>query len=318
LKPGVTLEQANADVRRMIPLIDAEFGRPGPAFDRMQFGPNLQPLKEMVVGNLGDTFWLLMGTIGLLLLIACANVANLVLVRTQSRRPELSVRTALGARWSDIARVVLAEHAILGLAGGVVGVAVAYFSLPYLRTLGADDLPYIMTVRIDLTVLLAAVVMSVLATFVCAFIRRPAVCAPQTQLAESLHGTEGHEGNRARADRVRVDDSDVRHTAAGRSRLSGSVKRADVPAHAAAKYGGFGYGTRGDHPYAARDHGSARDASRGSTPSHCRRRTGELYLRAPGICVGSRRSSEGRVTMRLRGSPDGRTVDIATVGTVER
>jgi predicted permease len=202
LKPGITLEQANADVKRMIPLINAEFGRPGPAFDRMQFGPNLRPLKEMVVGNLGETLWLLMGTIGLLLLIACANVANLVLVRTQSRRPELSVRTALGARWSDVARVVLAENTILGLAGGVVGVALAYFSLPYLLALGGDDLPYIMAVRIDLAVLLAAVAISALATFVFAFLPVLRFARPRTRLAGSLHGArgvgEGHEGNRAR------------------------------------------------------------------------------------------------------------------------
>src|ERR671913_970575 len=203
LKPGVTLEQANADVRRMIPLINAEFGRPGPAFDRMRFGPNLRPLKEMVIGDLGDTLWLLMGTIGLLLLIACANVANLVLVRTQSRRTELSVRTALGARWSDVARVVLAENAILGLAGGAVGVALTHFSLPYLLTLGGDDLPYIMAVRIDRTVLLAAVAVSALATFVFAFIPVLRFARPQTQLAPSLHGgargiAEGHEGKRAR------------------------------------------------------------------------------------------------------------------------
>src|SRR5918996_1495047 len=203
LKPGVTLEQANADVRRMIPLINAEFGRPGPAFDRLRFGPSLRPLKEMIVGNLGDTLWLLMGTIGLLLLIASANVANLVLVRTQSRRPELSVRTALGARWADIARVVLAENAILGLAGGAVGVALTHFSLPYLLALGGDDLPYIMPVRIDLTVLLTAVAVSALATFVFAFIPVLRFARPQTQLGESLHGgargiAEGHEGNRAR------------------------------------------------------------------------------------------------------------------------
>ena len=143
-----------------------------------------------------------MGTIGLLLLIACANVANLVLVRTQSRRSELSVRTALGARWSDIARVVLAENAILGLAGGVVGVAVAYVSLPYLLTLGGDDLPYIMTVKIDLTVLLAAVAISALATFVFAFIPVLRFARPRTRLAGSLQSArgigEGHEGNRAR------------------------------------------------------------------------------------------------------------------------
>jgi predicted permease len=203
LKPGVTVEQANADIRRMIPLINAEFGRPGPAFDRMRFAPNLRPLKEMVVGNLGETLWLLMGTIGLLLLIACANVANLVLVRTQSRRSELSVRTALGARWADIARVVLAENAILGLAGGALGVGLAYVSLPYLLTLGGDDLPYVMTVRIDRTVLLAAVAASALATFVFAVIPVLRFARPQPQLAESLHGgargiADGHEGNRTR------------------------------------------------------------------------------------------------------------------------
>jgi putative ABC transport system permease protein len=202
LKPGITLEQANADAARMIPLINAEFGRPGPAFDRLQFGPNLRPLKEIVVGTLDRTLWLLMGTIGLLLLIACANVANLVLVRAQSRRSELSVRTALGARWGDIVRVVLTENAILGVAGGAIGVALAHFSLPYLLSLAGDDLPYIMTVRIDLTVMLAALVISALATFVCAFIPVVRFARPRARLADSLQGSRGvgeaHEGNRAR------------------------------------------------------------------------------------------------------------------------
>jgi predicted permease len=203
LKRGVTLEQVNADVSRMIPLITAEFGRPGPEFDRLRFGPRMQWLKERVVGDLGETLWLLMGTIGLLMVIACANVANLVLVRTESRRPELSVRTALGARWADIVRVVLAENLILGLVAGVVGVAIAYFSLPYLLSLGADDLPYIMTVKIDMTVLVAALAISALATFAFAFIPLLRFVRPQTRLVESLRGdargvTAGHEGNRTR------------------------------------------------------------------------------------------------------------------------
>lgn len=204
LKPGVTLEQANADIRRMIPLINAEFGRPGPAFDRLQFGPNLRPLKEIVVGSLDDTLWLLMGTIALLLLIACANVANLVLVRTQSRRGELSVRTALGARWVDIARTVLAENAILGLAGGILGVVFARLSLPYLVALGTNDLPYIMTVKIDIAVLLAALGVSVLATFVFAFIPALRFARPQADLADSLNG-----GGRGIADRR--ESKRVRH-----------------------------------------------------------------------------------------------------------
>ncbi len=202
LKPGVTLEQANADVRRMIPLVNAEFGQPGPEFERMRFGPDLQPLRDMVVGDLGDTLWLLMGTIGLLLLIACANVANLVLVRTQSRRPELSVRAALGARSADLARVVLAENAIVGLAGGAAGVGLAYLGLPYLLSLGGDDLPYIMTVRIDRTVLLGALALSALATLGFAFVPVLRFTRPQARLAAAQEGERGvaggHDGNRAR------------------------------------------------------------------------------------------------------------------------
>ena len=99
LKKGVTLREANADVARMIPILTQEFGRRG-GFERHAFAPKLRWLKDTVVGDLGDTLWLLMGTIGLLLLIACANVANLVLVRTQTRRPELAIRAALGAGWA--------------------------------------------------------------------------------------------------------------------------------------------------------------------------------------------------------------------------
>ena len=155
LKPGITLSEANADAARIMPFIAEEFGSPG-VLERTRFGPNLRWLKDTVVGDLGDTLWILLGTIGLLFLIACANVANLVMVRTQARRPELSVRTALGASWAAIARVVLAENAIVGLAGGAAGVAVAHFGLPLLVSLGADDLPSIMTVKIDRMVLLAA------------------------------------------------------------------------------------------------------------------------------------------------------------------
>jgi putative ABC transport system permease protein len=145
----------------------------------------------------------LMGTIGVLLLIACANMSNLVLARTQTRRPELAVRTALGAGWAGIARVVLAESAMLGLAGGVAGVAVAYCSLPLLLSLGAADLPHIMTVTIDPTVLLVALGTAVLATLMFALIPVFHLALPTLQVADQLRGgarsiTDGHEGNRAR------------------------------------------------------------------------------------------------------------------------
>jgi predicted permease len=201
LKPGVTLDQANADVARMIPILDGEF--PGGNAAQLQFRPKLRWLKDSVVGDLTDTLWLLMGTIGVLLLISCANVSNLVLVRTQSRRPELAVRTALGAGWAGIARVVLAESAMLGLAGGVAGVAVAYFSLPLLLSLGAADLPHIMTVTIDPTVLLVALGTTVLATLTFTLIPVFHFALPKLQVADQLRGrgrsiTDGQEGTRAR------------------------------------------------------------------------------------------------------------------------
>lgn len=250
LKEGVTLREANADVARMMPILSEEFARPGTNFENARFGPKLRWLKDSVVGNLGDTLWLLMGTIGLLLLIACANVANLVLVRTQTRRPELAIRSGLGASWAAIARVVFTESAILGLAGGVAGLAVAYFSLPLLLSLGAADLPHIMTVTIDPTVLLATLGTSVLATLTFALIPVFHLASPTLRLAPALHGggAIGHRGTGEHpgaassggfagrsgagpAHRLGADDSDVSDAAAGRSRFPGSGQRPDVSAH---------------------------------------------------------------------------------------
>ncbi|HJR71222.1 MAG TPA: ABC transporter permease [Gammaproteobacteria bacterium] len=157
LKEGVTLEQASADVARMIPIyLDSHPIVPGltrEAVDAMQIGPNLRTLKDDIVGDLDDVLWVLMGTIGLLLLIACANVANLQLVRTEIRGQELAIRAALGAAGGRIARGLLAESLLLGLMGGVVGLAVATMALPLLLAVAGDNLPSALIVTIDRTVL---------------------------------------------------------------------------------------------------------------------------------------------------------------------
>ena len=89
----------------------------------------LRPLKRDVVGDLGKVLWVLMGSIGVVLLIACANVANLLLVRAEGRQQELAIRAALGAGSAQIAREFLMESVFLGLAGGVAGLGVAYAAL---------------------------------------------------------------------------------------------------------------------------------------------------------------------------------------------
>jgi putative ABC transport system permease protein len=203
VKPGVTLAQANADAARIIPILSKEFGRPGADIAVLKFAPRLRWLKDTVVGDLRETLWILMGTIGLLLLIACANVANLVLVRTQSRQPELVLRSALGAGWAAIARVVFAESSLLGLLGGGAGIAVAYLSLPLLLSLGAEDLPQIMSVVIDPAVLAAALGTAVMATLLFAVVPVVRMALPRLTLASVLHGggrvmAGAREGDRAR------------------------------------------------------------------------------------------------------------------------
>jgi putative ABC transport system permease protein len=167
LKEGLTLEDASADVARMIPIyLDSHPIVPGmtrAAVDAMQIGPNLRTLKDDIVGDLDDVLWVLMGTIGMLLLVACANVANLQLVRTEIRGHELAIHAALGAARGRIARDLLAESLLLGLMGGVFGLAVATVGLPLLLALAGDSLPTALAITIDPTVLASAPAISLVA-----------------------------------------------------------------------------------------------------------------------------------------------------------
>jgi predicted permease len=164
LKESVTLAEANADARRMLAIMLDTFplvpGISREMTEGMQLGPNLQPLKATIVGYIDEVLWLLMGTIGMLLLIACANVANLQLVRTEGRSQELAIQAALGAGRGRIAGTLLLESVLLGLAGGAVGVALAVVSLPVLLSAAAADLPNALEVAIDPAVLAFAVAIS--------------------------------------------------------------------------------------------------------------------------------------------------------------
>jgi predicted permease len=134
LKKGVTVEQANADIARMLPLYLERYA--AHRMDALHLQPAVHALKEDVVGDVGRVLWVLLGTIGIVLLIACANVANLLLVRAEGRGQELAVRTALGAGWGRIARALMVESLTLSLGGGLLGLALAYGGLRMLVAFG--------------------------------------------------------------------------------------------------------------------------------------------------------------------------------------
>ncbi len=167
LKPGVTLEMANADVARMIPITMQSFPPP-PGYSLKMFsdariGPNLRPLKQDLVGDIGSMLWVLMGTISMVLLIACANVANLLLVRAEGRQQELTIRAALGASSAEIAKELLFESVTLGLAGGALGLAFAYGALQLLVSFAPANLPRVEEISIDPLVLLFTFAISLIA-----------------------------------------------------------------------------------------------------------------------------------------------------------
>jgi putative ABC transport system permease protein len=166
LKPGVTMEQANADLARLLGIwLKAWPAPPGfsrALFENARFAPKLQPLKQDVVGDIGTTLWVLMGTIGLVLLIACANVANLLLVRAEGRQQELAIRAALGAGWGRIAKDLLLESVTLSVAGGALGLALAYGALRLLVAKGPTTLPRLAEIGIDPLVLAFTVAASLL------------------------------------------------------------------------------------------------------------------------------------------------------------
>jgi predicted permease len=166
LKPGVTMAQANADLARLLPVVQRTFPAPEgfsvSLFEKARISPNLRPLKQDVIGDVGNVLWVLMGSIVLVLLVACANVANLVLVRVEGRRQELAIRSALGAGWERIAGELMFESLALGIIGSLIGLALAYGALRVLVAIAPTGLPRIHEIGIDFPVLLFAMGLALL------------------------------------------------------------------------------------------------------------------------------------------------------------
>ena len=153
LKPNLTIAQADADLARLLPVwMDSWSNGPGSngrIYETWKITPALRPLQQEVVGSVSDVLWVVMATIGLVMLIACANVTNLLLVRVEARQQELAVRAALGAGWGRIVRELLIESVLLGLIGGALGVLIAAAGLELLAAIGPANLPRLEEISLD-------------------------------------------------------------------------------------------------------------------------------------------------------------------------
>jgi predicted permease len=170
LRPGVDLAAVNADVERMIRIELGKFPPPQGMTVKMmedaRLGPNVRPLIDDFVGDAGNSLWVVMATIGIVLLIACANAANLLLVRTEGRAQELAIRAALGAGRGRLAREMLVESVLLAGIGGVLGLGLAAGALKLVVSTMPARLPRLELIAIDGTSLAFTLVLSVAAGLV--------------------------------------------------------------------------------------------------------------------------------------------------------
>ncbi|HEY6943767.1 MAG TPA: ABC transporter permease [Candidatus Acidoferrum sp.] len=178
LRPGATLTQAQAEIALTGSHLAQAFADTNKG--RSLLVKRLQP----PVGDVGSTLWLLLGAVGLVLLIACANVASLMLARAISRERELAMRVALGAGRGRLVRQCLAESALLSLAGGILGVILANWGLHPFLAFWPGDLPRAEEVQLDWRVLLFAVAVSLLTSILCGL--APAWRAPVREVEQIL------------------------------------------------------------------------------------------------------------------------------------
>jgi predicted permease len=167
LRPGVTLDAAAADLQRLLPEVPQAFpGRlTAKSIEQIHMQADVRPLRDVVVGDVGRVLWIVLGAVGCVLLVACANVMNLFLVRAEGRQHELAVRRALGAGRATLAAEHVAEGAVLATVGGVLAVGLAAIGVRLLASLdGSINLPRVAELRVDGVVLAVACAITALAT----------------------------------------------------------------------------------------------------------------------------------------------------------
>ncbi len=189
LKPRVTITEASADITRMVPIWMHSWpmvsGVDPSIYETWRITPAIRPLSAEVIGNVAGVLWVLFGAIGIVLLVACANVAALMLVRMESRQNELAVRAALGAGRGRIVRALLAESAILALTGGVLGIALAVLTVHVLVSYGPNTLPRLHEIAVDARALGFAAAASALSAALFGVL--PALRYSRAEIASTLH-----------------------------------------------------------------------------------------------------------------------------------
>ena len=199
LRSGVSAKQAQAEIDTILQPWFTQFkdnysGETG-------FGAKIYSLQEQVVGGMRKALWILLGAVALVLLIACANLTTMLLARAGAREREFAIRVALGAGPTRILRQILTESVLIALFGGIAGVLLAVWGIDLLRVLGAQTVPRLAEVNLDLRVLLITLVVSIGTGIL--FGLAPAVASAKPELTEALKeggrgSTTGRRRNRLR------------------------------------------------------------------------------------------------------------------------